>query len=302
MIALLAVEWRRVLARRLVRVAAALAVLAVLTAGAITFLASRDTDAASAARAQAARQAEVQRCSAGQLQGVPAQVPPEERPRFCEEEFIPPVQDRRFHYEDLPEVLVGTSGFAIILGWLLGASLVGAEWHAGTMATLLTWEPRRVRVLVAKLVAAGALVFALAVALQVLLGAALLPAGLLRGTTDGIDSDWLRSLTGVGLRVAAISVVGATMGFSIATIGRNTAAALGIAFGYLAIVENAIRGLRPNWTPWLLGDNVVVVITNQTQSSPLVDRSALEAAALVACYTLALMAAALFAFRRRDVA
>jgi ABC-type transport system involved in multi-copper enzyme maturation permease subunit len=254
------------------------------------------------ARAQAARQAEVQRCSAGQLQGVPAQVPPEERPRFCEEEFIPPVQDRRFHYEDLPEVLVGTSGFAIILGWLLGASLVGAEWHAGTMATLLTWEPRRVRVLVAKLVAAGALVFALAVALQVLLGAALLPAGLLRGTTDGIDSDWLRSLTGVGLRVAAISVVGATMGFSIATIGRNTAAALGIAFGYLAIVENAIRGLRPNWTPWLLGDNVVVVITNQTQSSPLVDRSALEAAALVACYTLALMAAALFAFRRRDVA
>jgi hypothetical protein len=146
------------------------------------------------------------------------------------------------------------------------------------------------------------LVFALTVALQLLLGAALLPAGLLRGTTDGIDPDWLRSLTGVGLRVAAVSVVGATMGLSIATIGRNTAAALGIAFGYLAIVENAIRGLRPNWSPWLLGDNVIVVITNQTQNSPLVGRSALEAATLVASYTLALLAAALFAFRRRDIA
>jgi hypothetical protein len=54
------------------------------------------------------------------------------------------------------------------------------------------------------------------------------------------------------------------MGASIATIGRNTAAALGIAFGYLAIVEPAIRGLRPSWSPWLLGDNSVVVITNQT--------------------------------------
>jgi hypothetical protein len=103
---------------------------------------------------------------------------------------------------------------------------------------------------------------------ELLLGAALLPAGLLRGTTDGIDPDWLRSLSGVGLRVAAVSVVGATMGASIATIGRNTAAALGIAFGYLAIVENAIRGLRPNWTPWLLGDNIIVVITNQTQNTP----------------------------------
>jgi ABC-type transport system involved in multi-copper enzyme maturation permease subunit len=292
MIALLAVEWRRVLARRLVRVSAALAVLAVLTAGAIVFLVSRDTDAASMAQAQAARQVEVQRCIAGQLEGVPADVPPDHRAEFCEQGFIPPVPDRRFHYEHLPD----------ILGWLLGASLVGAEWHAGTMATLLTWEPRRVRVLVAKLVAAGVLVFALTVVLQLLLGVALLPAGLLRGTTDGIDSDWLRSLSGVGLRVAAVSVVGATMGLSIATIGRNTAAALGIAFGYLAIVENAIRGLRPNWSPWLLGDNVVVVITNQTQNAPLVGRSAPEAAALVACYTLALLTAALFAFRRRDIA
>jgi ABC-type transport system involved in multi-copper enzyme maturation permease subunit len=302
MIALLAVEWRRVLARRLVRVSAALAVLAVLAAGAIAFLVSRDTDAASLAQAQAARQVEVQRCVSGQLEGVPAEVPADHRAEFCEQGFIPQVPDRRFHYEHLSEILVGTSGFAIILGWLLGASLVGAEWHANTMATLLTWEPRRVRVLVAKLVAAGTLVFALTVGLQLLLGAALLPAGLLRGTTQAIDAGWLRSLSGVGLRVAAVSVVGATMGASIATIGRNTAAALGIAFGYLAIVENAIRGLRPNWTPWLLGDNSVVVITNQPQNFPLLGRSTLAAATLVVCYTLALLAVALLSFRRRDIA
>ena len=152
------------------------------------------------------------------------------------------------------------------------------------------------------LVAAGALVFTLAVGLQLLLGAALLPVGLLRGTTEGIDSGWVRSLSGVGLRVAAVSVLGALIGFSIATIGRNTAAALGIAFGYLAIVENAIRGLRPRWTPWLLGDNIVVVITNQPQSFPLVDRSTLGAATLLACYTLVLVAVAVATFRRRDIA
>ena len=52
----------------------------------------------------------------------------------------------------------------------------------------------------------------------------------------------------------------------------------------------------------MLGDNIVVVITNQTQSTPLAGRSALEAATLVACYTLALLTAALVAFRRRDIA
>ena len=116
------------------------------------------------------------------------------------------------------------------------------------------------------MIAAGALACTLTVGLQLLLGVTLLPAGLLRGTTQGIDADWIRSLSGVGLRVAAVSIVGTLIGFSIAAISRNTAAALGTAFGYFAIAENSIRGLRPHWTPWLLGDNIAVVITNQPQN------------------------------------
>jgi ABC-type transport system involved in multi-copper enzyme maturation permease subunit len=301
MTALLAVEVRRVFSRRLVRVSVALAVLALLAGAAIAFLVSRDMDQAVLAQAEAVRQAQVQQCITGQVDGVPAGLPAQQRAEVCEQHISSPIQDRRFHYESLPGILEGMSWFAILLGWLLGASLVGAEWHAGTMATLLTWEPRRVRILLAKLVAAGALAFALAMALQLLLGAALLPAGLWRGTTDGIDADWMRSVSGVSLRVAAVAVVGALIGFSIAAISRNTAAALGIAFGYFAIVENAIRGLRPRWTPWLLGDNLAVVITNQPQNFPLVDRSALGAATLVGCYTLALLVAAVATFRRRDI-
>jgi ABC-type transport system involved in multi-copper enzyme maturation permease subunit len=301
MTALLAVEVRRVFSRRLVRVSVALAVLALLAGAAIAFLVSRDMDQAVLAQAEAVRQAQVQQCITGQVDGVPAGLPAQQRAEVCEQHISSPIQDRRFHYESLPGILEGMSWFAILLGWLLGASLVGAEWHAGTMATLLTWEPRRVRILLAKLVTAGALAFTLAMALQLLLGAALLPAGLWRGTTDGIDADWMRSVSGVSLRVAAVAVVGALIGFSIAAISRNTAAALGIAFGYFAIVENAIRGLRPRWTPWLLGDNLAVVITNQPQNFPLVDRSALGAATLVGCYTLALLVAAVATFRRRDI-
>lgn len=301
MTALLAVEVRRVVSRRLVRVSVALAVLAILAGAAIAFLISRDMDQAALAQAEMARQAQVQRCITGQLDEVPSDLPPQQRAEFCEQHISSPIADRRFHYESLPSILEGMSWFAILLGWLLGASLIGAEWHAGTMATLLTWEPRRVRVLLAKLIAAGALACTLTVGLQLLLGVTLLPAGLLRGTTQGIDADWIRSLSGVGLRVAAVSIVGALIGFSIAAISRNTAAALGTAFGYFAIAENAIRGLRPHWTPWLLGDNIAVVITNQPQNFPLVDRSTLGAATLVGCYTLTLVVVAVATFRRRDI-
>jgi len=43
------------------------------------------------------------------------------------------------------------------------------------------------------------------------------------------------------------------------------------------------------------------VITNQPQNFPLVDRSTLGAATLVACYTLTLVVAAVATFHRRDI-
>ena len=68
------------------------------------------------------------------------------------------------------------------------------------------------------------------------------------------------------------------------------------------MVENAIRGLRPIWTPWLLGEPIVVVITNQQQTAPLAGRSPQLAANMVAYYALALVALAVASFRRRDIA
>ena len=62
--------------------------------------------------------------------------------------------DKRFHVTQLADVLQHVSAFAAIIAWLLGSSLIGAEWRTGSMATLLTWEPRRIRVTMAKAFAA----------------------------------------------------------------------------------------------------------------------------------------------------
>ena len=94
--------------------------------------------------------------------------------------------------------------------------------------------------------------------------------------------------------------LGAAIGFAIASVARNTAAALGVGFGYTIVVENLVRGLRPHWTRWLLGDNAVVFITRTSDGMPF-HRSAVWAGVLLAVYAGALVVAALFVFRARDV-
>ena len=124
-----------------------------------------------------------------------------------------------------------------------------------TVTTLLTWEPRRTRVIVAKATAGVVSVFVLTVLLQLVLGGVLAVDAATQGSTAGADGAWAAEAAGVGLRVALVSSVFAGFGFGIASIGRNTAAALGVGFGYIVIVENLVRGLRPAWAPWLLTEN-----------------------------------------------
>ena len=302
MSALLSVELRRMLARRLVRVLAALALVGIAIAGVAVAVTSKPDGGPGLAVAQ--RQVEEQRAlceeaMAANPQDFPPNVDSEE---FCREnyrvEFF--YSDPRFHLTALRDVFLGTAFILVVGGWLLGASFMGAEWHAGTLGTLLTWEPRRLRVFVAKLAAAAAVLFLLAMALQAMLGLVLAAAAAFRGTTEGADAEWLRSVSGVAVRVAGLTAMAGAMGFAIATIGRNTAAALGVGFAYLAVVEGLVRGLRPQWSRWLIGDNAGVFLAGEAGFPP-VSRSPLGAGGVIAVYTAVLLVAALVSFRERDV-
>jgi ABC-type transport system involved in multi-copper enzyme maturation permease subunit len=223
-----------------------------------------------------------------------------DRRATCEELVGVSTQDPRFHLARLPDIFLGTSVPAIILAWVLAASFLGAEWHSGNMTTWLTWEPRRTRVLVAKAVAAMATAFGLVVALQLLLGVALLPAAIFRGSLSGVDSSWAVEVAGALARGAAAAALMALLGLSLASLGRNTAAALGAGFVYLAVVENLVRGLRPQWMPWLLTENTArFVVAGPAGLS--IGRTPIESALVVAAYAAALFLAALVAFRTRDV-
>ena len=200
----------------------------------------------------------------------------------------------------LPDVLMGTSLVLVSVGWILGASAIGADWHAGHVTTILSWEPRRGRVLFAKIAAALTGVFVLSLAIQALLGIALAAAAG-AGSTTGADAAWLEETAGVALRVAALSTIFAGFGFGLASAGRNTAVALGVGFGYLVVVENLVRGLRPQWTPWLLTDNAGLFVVDSPIDFPLLGRSTIGAGLYLATVGATLLLAAGALFRTRDV-
>ena len=201
----------------------------------------------------------------------------------------------------LPDVLMGASLVLVSVAWILGASSIGADWHAGHVTTILTWEPRRGRVMLAKIAATLTSVFVLSLVIQALLGAALAVAAAGAGSTAGADAAWLMESAGVALRVALLSTIFAGFGFGLASAGRNTAVALGVGFGYLVIVENLVRGLRPQWTPWLLTDNAGLFIVDSPIDFPVLGRSTVGAGVYLASVGAVLLLAAAGLFRTRDV-
>jgi hypothetical protein len=156
---------------------------------------------------------------------------------------------------------VGFGAAATVIAFLIGATWIGAEWSSRSIVALLFWVPSRMRVMAAKI---GVLVLGAAV-LGVLAQALWLAmAGILRvavGTDDPLPDGFWGELFATGGRTVLLVVLAALGGFGLANLVRNTGASLGIGFVYFAIVETAIRALRPAWEPWLLTNNAAGLVS-----------------------------------------
>lgn len=308
MIALAAGELRRVLARRMLRVLALLAVAGIAVAGVLTFLNTEHvTEAQMTARRQAA-EARVAACVAGPVTPPDGRervdLPPpgsEARKEFCG--FAAGgVDDPRFKLRGLRGILQGTTAPLVVVAWLIGASVIGSDWQSRTITTVLTWEPRRTRVLLTKAFSCVVVASIFALLAQGLLSAALLPSAHLHGTTAGADGDWFVSVLGVLLRGTGLVAIAAAVGFSVASIGRNTAAALGIGFAYFLVIENVVGSFLEDFRRWLILGNAIVLVSGRDSGGDVFGRSVLVAALYLTAVGIGLLAVATLVFRRRDVA
>jgi len=206
--------------------------------------------------------------------------------------------------DELDEYVVGAAFIVVLIGLVIGASMVGASWQSGTITTILTWEPRRIRWFLARsmVIAVGAAL--VAAVLLAILAVALAFATSLRGIT-ATSSSWLSDTLWTILRIAAATGGIAVIGGAVAMMGRHTAAALGAVFVYVAVLESIVRGFRPAMGRFLLGDNLTTVVTAHTLDVQQgVTRYLLtpqRGAVVIGVYVVALVGIALALLRARDV-
>ena len=265
---LVGVEMRRALRRRAVRVLIVLALIGVVTLGLVAFF---DSAGKSVAQLQASDSHPALMSSwwaAGTGEGV---------------------------------LLI--AAIPLLIGGLLGgATVAGAEWRAGTITTVLTWEPRRLRLHLARSASAFILAALIAVVLETLFLASTLPAVLAHGSTAGIDAHWWLALLGAMSRIALLTGGAALLGVSLATLGRGTTFALAAAFGWMAVGESLIRGLKPALQHLLIGDNVASAVTWGKLHDTSITRSGALAMTTLAVYFGIVTIAAAVSFNRRDIA
>lgn len=158
--------------------------------------------------------------------------------------------------EIMPSTLLAGSYLLIFVGFVVGASFIAAEFSSGSMANWLTFEPRRMRVYASKLAAAGlGLVPATAALLGLLTAGVWLIVRHFSPTVVTTAKVW-GDLGEMGVRTLAIALAATVTGAAAGVLLRRTVAVLGIAVGYLVLVEGVFGQALQGARPWLLQLNV----------------------------------------------
>jgi len=304
---LLRSEFLRARSRRLVWMVLAGGVVGIVVALTIAAFHSTSPSQAVLDQAQAQYDKDLQRCMSGRFLESNGELPPgyDTLSSFCEDNVGVSLTDAGAWLHDLPEILRGISMFVILLGAWLGASLAGADWTSNTMTTLLTWEPRRGRVLAVRALVVAVVVLATTLVLQAVFTAGFTVVANLFGTTAFSPSDlWRDVASTVGL-VSAMGVAVGLVAYAVAMVGRSTVSSLGALFGYLVLFEGVIAGFRPSIQPYLLVRAATVVVSQNPIYDNLEPRRILlgvgGAWITVAAYVVGLLTVAFVVFRRRDV-
>ena len=217
----------------------------------------------------------------------------------------------RHPFETLTALPAGFGSAAILLtfaGFVLGATLFGADYSSRALTTLLTWECRRPRVLAARAAACAAVTACASLVALVLLYLALLPAVLAHGGGETLTGSWYLSLVALALRCALLAAAASAIGVSCAAIGRSTAAALAIIAVYWIAVERTAIGIGQWLSRWLfvaLAQSWVAASSDSSVTSPggrEADHAVVTSGLLLLAAVLALHALASWMLSRRDIA
>ena len=317
-------ELRRLAARRFTRVLLGVCVIGYLIAVAFLFQSYAKPTAADFAQATVQRDDQITQIAASIKQCLAAPggsadncgtVPT--AADFPVDQFL---ANTPFRPGQISDYTLAVGAAVALAGFALGATFIGAEWSSRNVVAWLFYEPRRLRLLGAKLLAVTAAVLALSILAQLIWTATarwLLDARGLPVSSLGADAaHFWPDITGIQVRAALLVIPTVWLGFGLANLIRNTAAALGIAFVYLAVVESVIRAISPALQPFQFTTSVAAWVTHsgitvdgaQVYNQQLgyvapeqIHISNLQGGTTLLIYAAVVLAASIAAFRTRDI-
>lgn len=202
-----------------------------------------------------------------------------------------------------------------VMAFVIGASYVGADLKSGMIEQLLTWEPRRHRLVAARTISCFIGTAILAMILAVLLTVLLYGLAAVTGTTEGANAEfWTNVATAIGrtgVSAGLFSLIGLGLTFAVNS-------SLGSIVGFLIywfIVEGfLLSAFLPQVAVWLpvtnsssfaTGGDVERVVGSvfSEQGPEIVSHHGYLAAGIVLAAWVALsLAVGALIFERRDVA
>jgi hypothetical protein len=182
----------------------------------------------------------------------------------------------------------------------MGASAGGAEWAARTVEALLVWEPRRRRLMLAKISVLAGSVAVVATVVQVVAGLLSRAAVAGRGSMAGAAPDFWPTYVSFAATNIVYAVITALLGFAIASLTRNTGFAMGAALVYFGFVDRLLT-LLPDWVDRLTFIVNAAAFLDHGAEFDDNTLSTLHGGVTVAAYVAVLLTAAILLFQRRDV-
>ncbi|WP_410814549.1 ABC transporter permease subunit [Micromonospora sp. 067-2] len=237
---------------------------------------------------------------------------------FDARNYLPSTFDFR---ETFDQTLVPFAAILALVGFVVGASFVGAEWSTGGMMNLLLWRPKRLTVLLTKLAALLTGILAVTLPAAVVWFAGFWGVATFRGSTEKMTSGAWQSFALTGLRGVVLVLVLTTIGFALASLGRHTAMALGGVVAVMVVFQFGLGILLAmasvRWAEaWLLPTYLLAwmmkTVTLQDYQScnfsysgectpQTYDVTWQQSSVLLSVGVVVILGAALWAIRRRDI-
>ncbi|MBB5869786.1 ABC-type transport system involved in multi-copper enzyme maturation permease subunit [Allocatelliglobosispora scoriae] len=273
---LIKAELSRLASRRFVQILTALLFVVFAITTAVTVASTHQPTAYEWQQAQEGARQQREYLTTWQSQCLAAQKP--ETPNEIREQFpqdpnrcyvdVDKIKVEDFLYDALVFrrvifVLIGfLAAYLALFGFLIGATFIGAEMSSGGLTNLLLWRPQRLRVLGAKLAVLLGAVGVFSVLFTLLYVGTFWTLGQTNGFPGVIEDGFWGRLSLMCLRGIALALIATAISFSIAVIGRHTAASLGVLTAYAVVWEGGARIVMEvlntrSQDPWFLSSYVI---------------------------------------------